>query len=214
MKVNLQQSIARALLEISAVGFSPDFPITFTSGIKSPVYVDNRILVFHPAQWQLVINGFRNYIDSMGLKFDVIAGVAEGGVPHSSALAFILESPSVFIRKEAKSHGKRRRIEGGDVAGKRVLLVEDHITTGGSSIDAVLELREAGANVSDVLAIISYRFPDAAAKFDQEKLNLHTLTEFDVLLDSALSCSLLESRHLPVIQDWFRDPHTWGKQYA
>lgn len=214
MNSNMKQSIARALLDIGAVGFSPDSPITFTSGIKSPVYVDNRVLVFHPGEWQLVVNGFRDYIGAARLKFDVIAGVADGGVPHSSALAFILESPSVFIRKEAKSHGKRRRIEGGDVSGKRVLLVEDHITTGGSSIDAVSELREAGAIVSDVLAILSYRFPDAEAKFAQEKLSLHMLTEFDILLDLALSRSLLESRHLPVIQDWFHDPHGWGKQFA
>ena len=214
MKTKLQQSIARALLEINAVGFSPDSPITFTSGIKSPVYVDNRVLVFHPAKWQLVIRGFKEYIDTEGLDFDVIAGVAVGGVPHSSALAFSLEKPSVFIRSVPKQHGKRKRIEGGSVSGKTVLLVEDHVTTGGSSLDAVRELRQAGAHVSDVLAIISYRFPEAEAKFVQENLKLHTLTEFDILLDLALNCGELNTAQLPVVQAWFGDPHSWGKQFA
>ncbi len=210
----MKESIAKALLEIGAVGFSLDIPITFTSGIKSPVYVDNRVLVFHPVEWRLIIEGFQEYIDSSHLTYDVIAGVAVGGVPHSSALAYSLKRPSVFIRPETKAHGKRKLIEGGDVAGKRVLLVEDHVTTGGSSLDAVKELRQKGAQVSDVLAIISYRFPDAESAFREAGLMLHTLTEFDILLDVALRFGELEKSQLPAIARWLADPHAWGKQFA
>lgn len=214
MNPKLKQSIAKALLEIGAVGFSPDNPITFTSGIISPVYVDNRVLVYHPVQWRLVIDGFATYIRSRNLKNDVIAGVAVGGVPHSSALAYTLKTPSVFIRAETKAHGKRKLIEGGDVNGQRVLLVEDHVTTGGSSLEAVRELRKAGACVSDVLAVTSYRFPDTEKAFAQEKLALHTLTEFDILLEMARDVGQLETAHLPVVRSWLADPYGWSVKFA
>ena len=134
MNTNTKHSIAKALLEIGAVGFSPHAPITFKSGILSPVYVDNRILIFHPEPWHCIIDGFCSLISDLPLEFDLIAGVAVGGVPHSSALAFVLNKPSVFIRKESKGHGKAQRIEGGPVEGMSVLLVEDLVTTGGSSL--------------------------------------------------------------------------------
>ena len=137
MNLNLMQSIAKALLNINAVGFSPQAPITFKSGIISPVYVDNRQLIFHPTEWHVIIEGFQSLIQAQALAFDVIAGVAVGGVPHSSALAYQLNKPSVFIRKEAKEHGKGKRVEGGDVQDKRVLLIEDLVTTGGSSLSGV-----------------------------------------------------------------------------
>ena len=147
MTTNTKQSSAKALLDIGAVGFSPDSPITFTSGMQSPVYVDHRRLIYQPAAWHVIIEGFKSLIESRGLQFDLIAGVAVGGVPHSSALAYIMNMPSVFIRKESKSHGTGRRIEGGAVEGCRVLLVEDLVTTGGSSLSAVEALRESGAQV-------------------------------------------------------------------
>src|SRR5262245_62097897 len=106
--------VARALLEIEAVGFSPQAPVTFKSGIVSPVYVDSRRLPYHPLQWRLVIEAFKALAET--LAFDVIAGVAVGGVPHSSALAYVMQKPSVFVRKDAKEHGKKQLVEGGQVA--------------------------------------------------------------------------------------------------
>ena len=167
MNTNLRRSIAKALLDIGAVGFSPAAPITFKSGIRSPVYVDNRQLIYHPAAWQAIIDGFKSHIESQPIEYDLVAGVAVGGVPHSSALAYMLKAPSVFIRKETKSHGAGNRIEGGPVRARRVLLVEDLVTTGGSSLSAVDCLRESGAQVTDVLAIISYDFRESAAAFQR-----------------------------------------------
>ena len=210
----MKQLIANALLDIDAVGFSPESPVTFTSGIKSPVYVDNRLLVSQPDEWHLVIDGFKECITRHRLEYDLIAGVAVGGVPHSSALAYSLKMPSVFIRSTPKQHGKRKRIEGGNVSGKRVLLVEDLVTTGGSCLDAVTQLRGAGARVTDVLAIISYRFPEAESAFAQAELKLHTLTDFDVLLESALERGDLEESQLPLVRRWFADPQAWGKALA
>ena len=214
MSANTKQSIAKALLDIGAVGFSPDSPITFTSGIQSPVYVDNRVLVYHPAAWHNIINGFNMKLDTLELEFDVIAGVAVGGVPHSSALAYSMKKPSVFIRTESKAHGKGKRIEGGDVANRRVLLVEDHVTTGGSSLSAVSALRENGAKVTDVLAIISYGFSEAVSAFQRSNLRLHTLTDFSTLLNLARSRDEIQDRHVDLINRWFADPHSWRREFV
>ncbi len=207
--MDLKHSVAKALLDIGAVGFSPEAPITFKSGIRSPVYVDNRSLVYHSAAWHLVIDGFISLIESQGLRYEVLAGVALGGVPHCSALAFSLAAPSVFIRKASKGHGKAQRIEGGGVAGRRVLLVEDLITTGGSSLSAVEALREAQAAVTDVLAIISYGFAEADQAFARAGLRLRTLTDFAAVLDMARRTKQLDDEQIAVIVQWFADPRKW-----
>ena len=209
MITNTKRSIANALLDIGAFGFSPDAPITFKSGIRSPVYVDNRALIYHPAAWQQIIAGFQAQIETLGLRFDVIAGVAVGGVPHSSALAYIMQYPSVFIRKESKGHGRGKRIEGGDVTGRHVLLLEDLVTTGGSSLSGVSALRAAGAAVTDVIAIISYGFSEAVAAFDDADLHLHTLTDFECVLELAAERGLFNTAQAAVIHDWFADPYAW-----
>lgn len=209
MTTNTKRSIAKALLDIGAVGFSPDSPITFKSGIRSPVYVDNRALIYHPDAWHSIIGGFQSLVASRALPYDLIAGVAVGGIPHSSALAYVMRRPSIFIRKESKGHGQGKRIEGGDVGGRRVLLVEDLVTTGGSSLSAVDALRAAGAIVSDVLAIISYGFADAAEAFRSAGLNLHTLTDFETLIATAGDNSVLKYDDIATIRDWLTDPHHW-----
>lgn len=207
----LHTRVARALLEINAVGFSPDKPITFKSGILSPVYVDNRILPFFPAQWYTVIAGFETLISAEGINFDALAGVAVGGIPHSSALAYAMGRPSVFVRKEAKEHGKQKRVEGGDVDGKRMLLVEDLVTTGSSSLDGIAVLREEGAVVEHVLAIVSYGFAEAQQAFTEANIQLHTLTNFTAILEEALMMGRLGQAEIATINDWFKDPHNWGR---
>lgn len=214
MNSSLEASIAKALLDVGAVTFSPEIPYTFTSGLRSPVYVDNRVLVYHPAAWHVVVEGFKSKIASRDLRFDVIAGVAVGGVPHSSALAYSLRAPSVFIRKESKTHGMRQLIEGGEVAKRRVLLVEDHVSTGGSALEAVEELCARGAIVQHALAIISYGFPAARDKFKRAGLELVTLTDFDILLKLTVERGEMSEAQLSLIRQWFADPHAWGKQFA
>ena len=210
MKANTKRSSAKALLDIGAIGFSPAAPITFKSGIQSPVYVDNRQLIYHPAAWRSIIAGFRSLIDARRLEYDLIAGVAVGGVPHSSALAFTLEMPSVFIRKESKGHGKSQRIEGGDVAGRRVMLVEDLVTTGGSSLSAVDALRDAGAQVTDALAIVSYGFAEARSAFAGADVALHTLTDIETLLELAHERGTLNQDQVAVVERWLVDPYGWS----
>ncbi len=207
---NTKRSSAKALLDIGAIGFSPASPITFKSGIRSPVYVDNRQLIYHPAAWRVIIEGLGSLIASQNLDFDLVAGVAVGGVPHCSALAYVLGAPSVFIRKASKGHGKGNRIEGGSVDGRRVLLVEDLVTTGGSSLSAVAALRQAGARVSDVLAIVSYGFGEARQAFARDDLALHVLTDFEAVLALAQERQTLTMTQVAVIRAWLADPYAWS----
>ena len=204
------QGIANAMLEIGAVGFRVDDPITFKSGIVSPVYCDNRTFPFHPAQWKAVIEGFIALIARQELGFDIVGGIEAAGIPHSAALGYAMQRPSIFVRKQAKEHGKRARIEGGDVAGKRVLLIEDLVTTGGSSLSGVQALREAKANVTDCLAIISYGFREAQTAFADAQVRLHTLTDFNVALRAATERGLLSSSSAEAVHDWLTDPHGWA----
>ena len=208
----LDTHVASALLEIGAVGFSPYAPITFKSGILSPVYVDNRRLIFWPRQWWLIIEGFREIIAREKLAFDVIAGIATGGVPHSSALAYSLQVPSVYVRQQSKEHGQQNRIEGGDVAGQRVLLIEDMITTGGSSLGGVAALRDAGAIVEDCLTITTYGFAMSRQAFQIARINLHALADFHTIVQVALDMGMFGEQELAIIEDWLIDPHGWAER--
>ncbi|MGJ3237851.1 MAG: orotate phosphoribosyltransferase [Anaerolineae bacterium] len=210
----MSEAIAQALIEIDAIGFTPNAPITFKSGIVAPVYVDNRRLPYHPAQWRVVIAGFEALITQRVPSFDVIAGVAVGGIPHSSALAYAMQRPSVFVRKEAKGHGRGQRIEGGAVNSQRVVLVEDLVTTGGSSLSGVDALREAGAIVTDLVAIVSYGFDEAQQNFAHAKVNLHTLTNFETILHVARSMKRITGAQEAVIMDWFQEPYGWGSRHT
>lgn len=206
------RQIARALLDIEAVGFSPYEPVTFRSGIVSPVYVDNRRLIYWPEQWHMVIDGFLSLIEDRRLEFDIVAGIATGGIPHSSALAYCLNSPAVYIRKEAKGYGGQNQIEGGDVAGARVLLVEDMITTGGSSLAGVAALRRAGAIVEHCLSITTYGFPMSRQSFQIAVVELHPLVEFPVIVQEGLNAGLIGEAEQAIIEDWLADPHGWAEQ--
>jgi orotate phosphoribosyltransferase len=207
------QRVAQALLDINAVGFTPDFPIRFKSGILSPVYVDNRRLPFHPSAWHTVIMGFQAMLEAENLAHDVIAGVAVGGIPHSSALAYQMNKPSVFVRKETKGHGTQKLVEGGDVSGARVLLVEDLVTTGSSSLEAVAALRSEGANVQDVLAVVSYGFEESKQAFSSSGVSLYPLTTFQSILQVAEVGKILSKAQVAIVTDWLDDPYGWGARH-
>ena len=204
------RAIAEALLAIDAVGFRPHDPITFKSGIKSPVYCDNRRFPFWPAQWSKVIRCFEEIIAERSIAMEVVAGVEAAGIPHSAALGFAMKRPSVFVRKEAKQHGTKKRVEGGDVLGRRVVLVEDLVTTGGSSMAAMEALRDEGAIVSDCLAIISYNFPEAVELFTRSGIRLHAATTFETVLQAAQERGAIDDAGAEIVGDWLRDPRGWA----
>ena len=208
--MNLETHIAQALLHIGAVGFCVENPITFTSGMKAPAYVDNRVFPFWPEQWRLVIEGFQQKIQEEKIEFDVIAGIETAAIPHSSALAYVLKKPSVFIRKKPKEHGTQKRIEGGNVQGRRVLLIEDLVTTGQSSLAGVQALREAGAEVADCFVIVTYGFPESEKAFAQAQVHVHALTSFEDILQEAERLANITPKERGTIQTWLQNPYGWG----
>ena len=207
----VQAAVAKALLDIEAVVFTPHEPVTFKSGIVSPVYIDNRRLPFWPDRWHTVIEAFQQLIEQDALPFEVIAGIETAGIPHSAALAYALRRPSIFVRKQAKAHGMRSRIEGGDVSGRRVRLSEDLVTTGGSSLSGVEALRTGGAVVEHCLCITSYGFPQAQKAFDAARVRLHPLVPFSAIIVEASRLGLFGADELAVLEAWMRDPHGWAE---
>lgn len=206
----MSSAVAEALVDVQGVVFRPENPVTFKSGIQSPVYCDNRRLPFFPAQWRTVIEGFAELVAAKGLSFHVVGGIETAGIPHSSAFAFSTARPSVFVRKAPKEHGTKRRVEGGDVTGKTVLLIEDLVTTGGSSLSGVEALRAEGAEVHDCLAIISYGFAEATEQFAAAGVRLHALTTFADVLEVAQARGAIDDAGAATVRDWLRDPHGWA----
>lgn len=202
-------AVAEALIQIGAVGFALEKPITFKSGLVSPVYVDNRILPYHPQAWEVVLKGLAETIATHQLKFDCLAGIETAGIPHSAALGYILKKPSVFVRKQLKDHGTKKQVEGGEVSGKQVLLLEDHVTTGLSSLAGVTALRAAQAAVSTCLAITCYDFPETLQAFNQANVQLLPLTTFPVILEVATRQGILTQKQQTTILTWLRDPWGW-----
>ncbi len=207
-----EQRIARLLLQINAVGFSFDKPIQFKSGILSPVYVNNRILPYHPGIWETLIDEMTDMIDDVHIDYDVIGSVELGGVPHASVVGFYLGKPSVIVRKQAKDHGMKEQIVGGSVKGFTVLLFEDLVTKGGSSLEAVKVLREAGATVNDCVSIVSYCLPEAKKAFTDAQVELHSLVSFSIIIEEALKMEKITEIQSEVLYTWHRDPHTWTKK--
>jgi|SRR3989344_3135669 len=203
----MEQKVAQALLKIGAVGFVPDNPITFKSGIVSPVYVDNRKLPFYPNEWKIIIESFAEIVKKEKIRFDVVAGVEAAGIPHSAALGFFTKKPSVFVRKEVKDHGTKRMVEGGSVLNRNVLLIEDLVTTGGSSLNAVQNLRKEGAKVNNCLVIVSYNFPKAKDSFNKAKVKLHAITSFPIILDEAKKLGMIKGDKLKKVESWLME-HT------
>ena len=206
----MSSEVARALVAVGGVVFRPDDPVTFKSGILSPVYCDNRRLPFWPQQWRVVMEGFQQMVRERSLVFDVAGGIEAAGIPHSAAFAYAESRPSIFIRKAAKEHGTKRRVEGGDVSGKTVLLIEDLVTTGGSSLSGVDALRAEGATVRDCAAIITYGFAVTDKQFEAAGVTLHALTTFDEVLEAALSAGSIDDDGALVVRDWLGDPHGWA----
>ena len=201
--------VARALLEAGTVTVRPDAPVTFKSGLHSPIYVDNRRLIFQPGPWHVVIEAFAAAVRDLATPAEVIAGVESAGIPHSSALAYVAGLPSVFVRKADRDHGLERRVEGGDVAGWHVVLVEDMVTTGGSSLSAVEALRAAGASVTSCLAIVSYGFAEATRAFADAAVTLTMLTSFETLIGEARAAGRIDDDAAAAIGAWLADPRGW-----
>lgn len=181
--MELSHELARDLLAIKAVQINPKKYFTWTSGIKSPIYCDNRLTMSHPPIRGKICEAFVQMIEQMEVKPDVIAGCATAGIPHAAWLADRLELPMVYVRSKPKGHGKGNQIEGEFEQGQKVLVIEDLISTGGSSIEAAKALQQAGADVQGVQAIFTYGLQKSEKSFADAKVPFQTITSFDQLVD-------------------------------
>ncbi len=210
--MTIAQEVAENLLQINAVKLSPQNPFTWASGIKSPIYCDNRITLYYPSVRDRIIDAFVEKSTQFG-DFDMVAGVATAGIPHGALIADRLKKPFIYIREKAKSHGRQNQIEGmphGDTAGLKVLVIEDLISTGGSSLKAVEAVREARMEVVGVLAIFTYGFEKAVTLFRDANCPFDTLSNYDILIAQAIENQYIKSEEMETLKAWRLSPETWG----
>jgi orotate phosphoribosyltransferase len=205
----LPQKIASGLLEIGAVSLRPQEPFTWTSGIKSPIYCDNRLTMSYPEVREEIAEGFAEIIRTHFPECEAVAGIATGGIPHAAWVAQKLNLPMLYVRDKAKGHGKGNQIEGRYTPGQKVVLIEDLISTGGSSLKAAIAVRDAGCEVLGVVAIFTYQFASAAEAFQSENIPLHTLSNYTALIETALSKGAIRSEDVEMLQSWRRDPQSY-----
>lgn len=203
--------LAGHLLKIQAVKLSPEAPFTWASGWLSPIYCDNRKTLSVPEVRDYIKKAFSDAIRSLEEQPEMIAGVATGGIAIGALVADVLNLPYVYVRATAKGHGLGNLIEGGSVEGKKVLVIEDLISTGKSSLTAVAALREAGANVLQMLSIFTYGFDVAEQAIEDADLNFSAMTDLSSLLAVAEKEGLISEDMNATIERWREDPAKWGK---
>ncbi|GGE41584.1 orotate phosphoribosyltransferase [Pullulanibacillus camelliae] len=202
----LSQETAQHLLAIQAVVLSPDAPFTWSSGLKSPIYCDNRLTMNYPEVRRFIAGGLSQMIQAHYPEAEVIAGTATAGIPHAAWVSDLLALPMAYIRGSAKSHGKKKQIEGLVKPGQKVVIIEDLISTGGSVLTAVEALREEGADVLGVLAIMTYSLPVAKQQFAEAGLDYHTLTNFSTLIHLAEEQQIISAVQKQMLERWYQDP--------
>ncbi len=201
--------VASDLLTIGAVKFSPEAPFTWASGIKSPIYTDNRMTIGFPEVRQNIFKGLAELITTNYGDVDIIGGVATAGIPHAAWVAETLNKPMIYVRSKPKDHGAGRQTEGAEVAGKKVVLIDDLISTGGSVLGAVEAVRQAGAEVLGVVSIFSYELPAGVVNFEQAGLTFQSLTTYSQLIDAAIARGDLNTSQLATLKDWQKSPAEW-----
>jgi orotate phosphoribosyltransferase len=204
--------IAQYLLQSKAIKLEPTKPFTWASGWKSPIYCDNRITLSFPEIRKSIRNAFAEKIKQLYPNVEVIAGVATGAIAQGALVADILNLPFIYVRSAPKKHGTENLIEGLVHAGQKVVVIEDLISTGGSSLQAVEALRSAGAEVLGMLAIFTYGFPIAEENFKNHQVALDTLTDYLKLLYLALETGYIKIDQLEVLQQWRRNPDKWMQE--
>ncbi len=204
------KEIAEILLKIRAVSLSPSDPFTWASGIISPIYCDNRLLLSYREEWGQVIDAMREVIEERFPDVECIMGTAAAGIPHASVLAYLMEKPSGFVRGKAKDHGKQNQIEGKVHEGMKVVVIEDLISTGGSSIEAVLALRDVGCEVLGLLSIFTYGMEKAEKAMKENHIRQYSLADYSELLDTALEMDYISGRDREKLKIFMENPRDEG----
>ena len=208
--IQIQQNVASNLLQIKAIKLSPSNPFIWASGLKSPIYCDNRATLSFPNVRDYIRDSFVTLIKQKYPDVEVIAGVATGAIAHGILVAEAMNLPFVYVRSDAKKHGMCNQVEGCLQPGQKVVVIEDLVSTGGSSLVAVDALRNAGAEVLGLYAIFTYGFKRAVDAFAEAKCNLDTLSNYDALLENALKSGYIKDDQLDALKKWRHAPEEWG----
>jgi orotate phosphoribosyltransferase len=207
---NNAKKIAEYLLQIKAIKLQPSNPFTWASGWKSPIYCDNRKTLSFPEVRSYIRDSFAALISKLYPGAEMIAGVATGAISHGALAADKLGLPFIYVRSGAKEHGLGNQIEGYSQEGQKVVVIEDLISTGGSSLNAVKVLREAGCVVLGMVAIFTYEFKKASDGFAAEKCILHALCNYSTLIETAVKTGYITENDIETLKKWRVDPASWG----
>ena len=204
------QLTAKSLLQINAIKLNPKNPFQWASGWNSPIYCDNRIILSFPEVRNFLAEKLADQVRSLFGEGNVIAGVATGAIGIGMLVAQYLDAPFVYVRPEAKSHGRQNQIEGNLEKGQSVVVIEDLISTGKSSLNAVRALRDYDAEVKGMVALFTYGFDVASDNFAAEEVKLHTLCDYDHLLEAGVASNYVDKNDLELLKSWKKDPATWS----
>ena len=211
METSIDKKLAKALMDIKAVLLRPQEPFTWASGWHSPIYCDNRRILSHPELRAQVAQWLADKAMELYPEAEVVAGVATGAIAHGVLAADRMQKPFVYVRPKPKDHGTGSQIEGVLAPGKKVVVIEDLISTGMSSLAAVKALRDAGAQVLGMVAIFTYGFDLAAQRFEEDKVRLDTLSNYSALVDVASETGYISSAAKALLHEWRENPSEWGK---
>jgi orotate phosphoribosyltransferase len=204
--------IAEALLQIKAIKLQPNAPFTWASGWKSPIYCDNRLVLSHPAARKLVYQSFAETIRREYPDAEVLAGVATGAIAHGVLVAEEMGLPFVYVREKSKAHGRQNQVEGEVRPGQKVVIIEDLISTGKSSLAAFEALKEAGCEILGMTAIFSYQFEEAKNNFQNAACTLVTLSDYTELISQAARSGYITEDQITMLSDWRKSPSTWNNE--
>ena len=206
------KKVAKILLQINAIKLNPKNPFIWASGWKSPIYCDNRIILSHPKTRLFIRNQISKQINKFYAKPEIIAGVATGAIGIGILVADLLKLPFVYVRPSAKKHGRENQIEGAYQKGQSVVVIEDLISTGNSSLMAVDALRNAELNINGMISIFSYGFPISFENFKNKNVKLNSLSSYDILLKQAYESGYINVKEHEILSEWKKNPQEWDLQ--
>jgi len=207
----ISEKIAEKLLEIKAVFLRPNDPFTWSSGLKSPIYCDNRMTLSYPTLRKEIATGLVDIIKKEFPNVDLIAGTATAGIPHAAWVSDLLELPMCYVRSSAKRHGKGNQIEGKILEGQKAVVIEDLISTGGSAIAAAEALRLAGIEVLGIVSIFTYELEKGKHRLEEANIKAVSLTDYSSLIKAALKNGIIEEKDLDILESFRENPEAWGK---
>ena len=209
----MKMDIARGLIERGCVKLSPQRPFNYASGLKGPIYCDNRLILSHVDFREKIIHSLMEVISHIPVEADLIGGIATAGIPYASFIADRLKKPMIYIRPKAKEHGKKNQVEGDFRPNQSVILLEDLVNQGSSLADAMNALLNVGLKSSECLCIVDYQMSDAKRRLNESSLSLYSLTDFEHLVEAAFELKFIDSAGKNLLMDWQADPKEWSKLF-